>query len=72
MHEKLGQVVLAEIVDHIKPHRGDMALFWDSDNWQSLCKHCHDSHKQRLEKSGTELGCSIDGVPIDDSHHWNL
>ena len=70
-HEKLGQVVQAEIVDHIIPHRGDMVLFWDSDNWQSLCKHCHDSHKQRLEKSGQVLGCSPDGIPIDGNHHWN-
>lgn len=34
--------MLAIIVDHIIPHRGDMKLFWDEDNWQSLCKHCHD------------------------------
>jgi len=33
---------LAFVVDHIKPHKGDMALFWDTDNWQALCKECHD------------------------------
>lgn len=33
----------ATIVDHITPHKGDVALFWDSDhNWQSICKPCHD------------------------------
>ena len=31
----------ADVVDHIIPHKGDKALFWDSDNWQSLCKKCH-------------------------------
>lgn len=31
----------ARVVDHVVPHRGDMVLFWDSDNWQSLCEPCH-------------------------------
>lgn len=33
---------MATVVDHIVPHRGDMDLFWDSDNWQTMCKGCHD------------------------------
>lgn len=33
---------LATVVDHVIPHRGDMELFWDSDNWQSMHKQCHD------------------------------
>lgn len=29
-------------VDHIIPHRGDKALFWDMEgNWMALCKPCH-------------------------------
>ena len=32
----------ATVVDHIIPHRGDMRLFWDENNWQPLCKACHD------------------------------
>lgn len=40
----------ATTVDHIKPHRGDMALFWDRTNWQPLCTTCHSRHKQRLER----------------------
>jgi 5-methylcytosine-specific restriction protein A len=32
----------ANVVDHIVPHRGDMNLFWSEDNWQPLCKRCHD------------------------------
>lgn len=28
-------------VDHIKPHKGDMELFWDMTNLQGLCKSCH-------------------------------
>lgn len=31
----------ATVVDHIKPHKGDSALFWSKDNWQPLCTPCH-------------------------------
>ena len=37
-----GIVTPATVVDHIVPHRGDRALFWDENNWQPLCKRCHD------------------------------
>jgi 5-methylcytosine-specific restriction protein A len=40
---------LAEVVDHIKPHRGDVKLFWDINNWQPLCKVCHDKKTGRGE-----------------------
>ena len=39
---KQGKYVRATVVDHIIPHRGDQKLFWDQNNWQSLCKNCHD------------------------------
>ena len=39
---KESKVVKATVVDHITPHRGNKALFWDERNWQSLCKRCHD------------------------------
>lgn len=70
MHMEIGQVVQATVVDHKIPHRGDQALFWDRSNWQSLCKECHDRHKQRLEKSGAVVGCDVSGIPIDAGHHW--
>jgi 5-methylcytosine-specific restriction enzyme A len=41
-HEARGEVVPAVVVDHIVPHRGDMTIFWDRENWQPLCKTCHD------------------------------
>lgn len=44
---KQGKYTKATVVDHIKPHRGDRALFWDRDNWQALCKACHDSKTGR-------------------------
>lgn len=40
------------VADHRVPHRGDPALFWDADNLQCLCKSCHDSTKQRMERGG--------------------
>lgn len=80
-----GRVVPAVVVDHIKRHglaaakeAGDAVaiaaaqkLFWDKSNWQALCGHCHDSHKQRLEKGGGVVGCDARGVPIDANHHWH-
>ena len=37
-----GKYTKATVVDHIVPHRGDRDLFWDRNNWQALCKRCHD------------------------------
>jgi 5-methylcytosine-specific restriction endonuclease McrA len=37
--------------DHKIAHRGDPDLFWDIDNVQCLCKACHDTDKQRAERS---------------------
>jgi len=37
-----GKLTPATVVDHITPHRGDDDLFWDDNNWQPLCKKCHD------------------------------
>lgn len=48
-----GRIKAASEIDHIKPHDGNMALFWDSDNnWQALCKPCH-SRKTARESSFT-------------------
>lgn len=79
-----GRAVPASVVDHIKaPKLGDAKLsgdssliagawklFWDRANWQSLCKPCHDSTKQRMEKSG-HVGCDAQGKPLDPRHHWH-
>lgn len=84
MCSTLTRPVAATVVDHIAPHKlGDAKssgdperiaaawkLFWDRSNWQSLCKFCHDSTKQRMEKSG-RIGCDAGGKPLDPRHHWN-
>lgn len=70
IHLQSGKLVPATIVDHIKPHRGNPELFWDEANLQSLCKRCHDSVKQRLEKSGVDIGCDVTGMPLGKREHW--
>lgn len=42
-----GRVVPATVVDHVIPHKGNQQLFWDTSNWQSLCKSCHDAKTAR-------------------------
>ena len=45
--EDAGKLVVAVVIDHKIPHKGDMVLFWDRDNWQPLCKTCHDAKTAR-------------------------
>ena len=66
-----GRVTAANVVDHIQPHKGDMGLFWDEQNWQSLCKPCHDRHKQRQDRIGFDTRCDVTGWPIDPNHPAN-
>ena len=46
-----GRAAPATQVDHIRPHKDDPELFWDEDNWQSLCRACH-GKKTWLEEMG--------------------
>ncbi|WP_441256062.1 HNH endonuclease [Tardiphaga sp. 285_C5_N1_2] len=71
MCEKRGLVTPVYAVDHIIPHKGDMTLFWDQNNWQSLCRPHHNNDKQHIERNGYQRGVDIDGRPLDPSHPWN-
>lgn len=44
---KQGKYVMATDVDHIIPHRGNQNIFWDTENWQSLCHSCHSKKTNR-------------------------
>lgn len=66
-----GKLTRATVVDHIRPHRGGVALFWDHDNWQPLCEPHHNITKQRFEKSNKATGVDSNGRPIDPHHPWN-
>lgn len=52
------------MVDHIVPHKGDEALFFDSGNLQSLCKPCHDRDKAAEERGKSIIYFGADGYPI--------
>jgi len=67
----MGRVVMAGVVDHIKPHKGDEIKFYNPDNLQSMCKQHHDSTKSIEERRGVIVGGNTQGVPIDPNHHWN-
>lgn len=36
-----GKIRPATVADHLRPHRGNEALFTDPANLQSLCSRCH-------------------------------
>lgn len=69
--ERQGRVTAATVVDHIIPHRGDQKLFWDTANWQSLCKPHHDAAKQVEDTKGFSSEVGLDGWPIDQKHPAN-
>ena len=48
--EAVGRITAATVVDHVVPHDGDQAKFWDASHWQACCKWHHDSIKQMLER----------------------
>lgn len=62
---KRGLVVPATIAHHNEPHKGKLEKFWCGD-LTSLCKTCHDSDAQSIEKGGKPKPTTgMDGWPID-------
>lgn len=70
MCEEDGIICTANVVDHKKPHKGDLELFFDSTNLQSLCEVHHNGAKTRQEFRGLIIGVDVSGMPIDPKHHW--
>lgn len=63
--------LVADTVDHIKPHRGDPKLFWDERNIQSMNRDCHNRYKQSQERGGYGfIGVDVRGQPLDPTHPW--
>ena len=58
--EHPGVVVAANVVDHIKAHKGDKKLFWDPTNHQATCSHCNTVKAIRHEGA---LGKKIQPIP---------
>jgi 5-methylcytosine-specific restriction protein A len=68
-----GKKLLADVVDHKTPHKGNERLFFDDRNLQSMTKQCHDSHKQSMERGGHgfERGCDEKGYPLVPIPGWS-
>ena len=61
-----GRLTPANVVDHIREHKGDESLFFDSSNLQSLCAPHHNSVKQSEERTGKRiLPRGPDGWPVE-------
>ena len=44
------------VAHHVRPHRGDPTLFWDTDNIKCACKECHDGPIARDEAAAMARG----------------
>lgn len=56
------------VVHHLKPHKGDLDLFYDIDNLQSVCWTCHSGDIQSIESRGFDATIGEDGWPVDPNH----
>lgn len=65
-----GRTVAATEVHHATPHRGDMVAFLQGE-LVSLCKRCHDSRAQSIERRGYDTSVGLDGWPVDPRHPAN-
>jgi len=71
-HHKGTKELRADVVDHIKAHRGNPRLFWNPKNLQAMAKVCHDRFKQSDEKGGVGFdgACDATGMPLNPAHPW--
>jgi len=66
-----GKAVEATVANHKTPHKGDLALFFDASNLQSVCKPHHDGTIQRAEAIGFSPAVDTGGWPTDPKHPSN-
>jgi 5-methylcytosine-specific restriction endonuclease McrA len=58
------------VCDHVEPHRGDVEKFW-AGPFQTLCKACHDSVKQKEEIAARAAGLDVyGGKPASYRPDW--
>ena len=69
---------MATVTNHKKPHKGNETLFWDSNNWEPVCKPCHDSVVAKIENgkvNGKDFVINNvsdnEGLPVSGAHPWN-
>ena len=58
----------ATVVNHKTPHRGNMGLFLQWANLESVCKECHDGIIKSEEMLGYSKQHANDGWPADPKH----
>lgn len=61
----------ATIVHHKIPHEGNVELFYDMGNLESVCATCHSGVLRIAENHGYSQACGVDGDPTDPNHPWN-
>lgn len=66
-----GLVVVATVVNHTEPHRGDWERFV-SGPFETMCAQCHDSDVQSEEAHGYSRAIGADGLPSDPRHPFNI
>jgi len=64
---EMGRISAAVELDHIVPLFGGGSD--DASNLQPLCDACHRAKTAR-ENGSVKVGCDVDGIPSDESHHW--
>lgn len=50
---------LSPVADHKEPHHGDLDLFWDENNVQTVSKEYHDTIKRRMEREQRGGGSNL-------------
>jgi 5-methylcytosine-specific restriction protein A len=48
--EAIGRRTPTAVPDHVVPHRGNQAIFWNTAKWQPACRWHHDAIKPVLER----------------------
>jgi len=69
--ERCDDGTLATVVDHIVPlSRGGQDV---DANTRNLCDRCHEAvtAEQFGRSVGRQIGCDVEGQPLDPDHPWN-
>jgi len=53
------------VIHHLKPHKGDLDLFFDIDNLQAVCWSCHSGDIQSIDARGKATQIGEAGWPTD-------
>lgn len=59
------------VIHHLKPHKGNLNLFYDINNLQAVCWSCHSGDIQSIEVKGYDTQIGESGWPIDTKHPAN-